>query len=290
MAKKRIFTQTEIDQILDKFDNGQSMESLQKEFHTRKIRDILTENNREIKQGGKRINSGSKYKYTFNESYFEKIDSVEKAYWLGFIYADGYITRKTSGQAHLCLCLSEEEPINKFKKAINTNKPTNSFDAKNSYNNTISKAFRITIIFDKIVNDIEKLGVVENKSLILTFPTWLETTYIPHFIRGYFDGDGSVFLTKNNYLYSEILGTESFLKELQKHLIFLDSNKISKDSRENVNCFRLRLSSEKLTLDLYKYLYKDCGEYSDNYLSRKKDKFEKYIKEKGSTTIITHPN
>ena len=91
-------------------------------------------------------------------------------------------------------------------------------------------------------------------------------------------------------MYSEILGTESFLKELQKHLIFLDSNKISKDSRENVNCFRLRLSSEKLTLDLYKYLYKDCGEYSDNYLSRKKDKFEKYIKEKGSTTIITHPN
>ena len=50
------------------------------------------------------------------------------------------------------------------------------------------------------------------------------------------------------------------------------SNKISKDSRENVNCFRLRLSSEKLTLDLYKYLYKDCGEYSDNYLSRKKEK------------------
>ena len=168
MAKKRIFTQTEIDQILDKFDNGQSMESLQKEFHTRKIRDILTENNREIKQGGKRINSGSKYKYTFNESYFEKIDSVEKAYWLGFIYADGYITRKTSGQAHLCLCLSEEEPINKFKKAINTNKPTNSFDAKNSYNNTISKAFRITIISDKITK-FSTIRIGLNKTLNLPF-------------------------------------------------------------------------------------------------------------------------
>ena len=130
------------------------MESIQKEFHTRKVKDILIDNGRTIKQGGSRPNSGRKFQYSFNEQYFEKIDSIDKAYWLGFIAADGYITKSTKGQNLLGICLAEIEPLEKFKKCINSNHPINYYKAKNSYNDTISDSYRIALVSNKVVSDI----------------------------------------------------------------------------------------------------------------------------------------
>ena len=60
-----------------------------------------------------------------------------------------------------------------------------------------SYEYKLALNSDKLVSDIEKLGVVERKTLTLTFPN-LREDLIPHFIRGYFDGDGSVFLHKGS--------------------------------------------------------------------------------------------
>ena len=73
---------------------------------------------------------GSKRKYNFNENYFENIDSIEKAYWLGFIAADGYITRRKSGQAVLGLTLHEIEPLEKLSLCMESNKPIYRYDNK----------------------------------------------------------------------------------------------------------------------------------------------------------------
>lgn len=271
MANKRNFTQEEIDYIVTKFKNGKSIESLQKEFHTRKIRDILTLNNCEIKQGGTRKNSGRKFKYSFDENYFEKINSFDKAYWLGFIAADGYITKSTKGQNILGINLGEKEPLEKFKFWINSNHPINLYKSTNPYNDTISNVFRIILISNKTVNDIEKLGIVERKSLILKFPINISKEYISHYIRGYFDGDGSIYETRNRY-YCEIVGTENFLKEMSNQL--LDANIIQfVEKCSSSSIWRLRFSSSQI-LKLYNYMYKDC---KDLYLSRKKKKFEQFI-------------
>ena len=58
-------------------------------------------------------------------------------------------------------------------------------------------------------SDLNKLGVVERKSLILTFPTEQQVPkhLMPHFIRGYFDGDGSVYKQKQGNTKIEIGGT-----------------------------------------------------------------------------------
>lgn len=271
MANKRNFTQEEIEDIVTKFKSGTSIESLQKEFHTKKIRDILILNNCEIKQGGPRKNSGRKFKYSFNENYFEKIDSFDKAYWLGFIAADGYITKSTNGQNVLGINLGEKEPLEKFKFCINSDHPINLYNSTNPYNDTISNAFRIILVSNKTVNDIEKLGIVERKSLILKFPVNISKEYISHYIRGYFDGDGSIYKIKNKY-YCEILGTEDFLKGLSDQL--LDVNIIQFPEKCNkTSIWRLRFSSSQV-FKLYNYMYKDC---KDIYLSRKKKKFEQFI-------------
>ena len=70
----------------------------------------------------------------------------------------------------------------------------------------------------KTVNDLKKLGCVEKKSSILTFPTsqQVPNNLIYHFIRGYFDGDGSICITDKNYHIS-FVGTENFIKELYNY-------------------------------------------------------------------------
>ena len=101
--------------------------------------------------------TGRKFKYSFNENYFEKIDSFDKAYWLGFIAADGYITKSTNGQNVLGINLGEKEPLEKFKFCINSDHPINLYNSTNPYNDTISNAFRIILVSNKTVNDIEKI-------------------------------------------------------------------------------------------------------------------------------------
>ena len=59
-------------------------------------------------------NKGTKH-YKVNENYFENIDTKEKAYWLGFLYADGYVRK---GELRLKLKFSDKKHIKKFKKEL----------------------------------------------------------------------------------------------------------------------------------------------------------------------------
>lgn len=286
------FSEEIINEILQKYDTGQSITSLNKEYHTTKVRDLLIENNRQVPESRKGI-GGRKRQCTLNENYFQELDSKDKAYFLGFIYADGFITKRSQGQSILGLTLAEIEPIDKFKKYIQTDKKVGYYKKTNSYSDK-SYEYKLALISDKLVSDIEKLGVTERKTLTLTFPD-LKEDLIPHFIRGYFDGDGSVFLHKdsreeyseNVYLGINICGTKEFLTALSKYLPFIKEGQcIYKEERKETNCWNLKLISNIRSLELYHYMYKDCD---DLYLSRKKEKFENFIKDKGSTTIITNP-
>lgn len=285
------FEEKTVNEILEKYDKGQSITSLNKEYHTTKIRDLLIQNNRKVPESRKG-QGGAKRKYSLNENYFECLDSKDKAYFLGFIYADGFITKRSSGQNILGITLAESEPLDKFKKYINCDKPIGIYKKTNSYSDK-SVEHKLALISDKLVSDIEKLGVIEQKTLVLTFPEMSEEL-IPHFIRGYFDGDGSVFIHKDSrskevrdYLGISICGTKEFLEGLVKHLDFLDENPcIYKEERRETNCWNLKFSSNIRSLNLYHYMYKDCD---DLYLSRKKEIFENFIKERGSETIITNP-
>lgn len=286
------FSEEIVNEILQKYDSGQSITSLNKEYHTTKVRDLLIENNRQVPVSKKGI-GGNKRKYPLNENYFQELDSKDKAYFLGFIYADGFITKRSQGQSVLGLTLAEIEPIDKFKKYIQTDKKVGYYKKTNGYSDK-SYEYKLALISDKLVSDIEKLGVTERKTLTLTFPD-IQKDLIPHFIRGYFDGDGSVFLHKdsreecseNMYLGVNICGTKEFLTTLSKYLPFIEEGQcIYKEKRRETNCWNLKINSNIRSLELYHYMYKDCD---DLYLSRKKEKFENFIKDKGSTTIITNP-
>lgn len=146
-----------------------------------------------------------------NENFFDQIDNEEKAYWLGFLYADGAIGSSNNG-IELSLKSSDINHLKKFSKSLEFHNKHIFQDDTRCRLNFCNKHMRESLI---------KLGCTPRKSLTLIFPTneQVPSNLIHHFVRGYIDGDGAVMVGLNHRkervvprLY--ILGTESFLKDL----------------------------------------------------------------------------
>lgn len=154
------------------------------------------------------------------DNYFNKIDTQSKAYWLGYLYADGNINKKEKA---VHLGSKDIEVITKFKKTLKSEYTLGKTQIKSgSYYHT-------TIYSKQLVQDLIKHGVVPNKTFIIQFPK-LRKNLIRHFIRGYFDGDGNVYRCKSASGFSICSGSRRFLKQLSK---YLGENKVRKYQRGN---------------------------------------------------------
>lgn len=196
-----------------------------------------------------------------DESIFEQIDTEEKAYWLGFLYADGYVNNKG---VELTLKESDYEHIVKFKSFMHS-------EHKISYKKS-TKSYRIAICSEKIASDLNKLGCTQCKSLTLKFPTeeQVPKELIHHFMRGYFDGDGSITVNSEKKFYvMSVLGTSDFLDKYEK--ILLDAIKKDKPNKRTHNGQALGIQyGGKLQIKkIYNFLYRDAT----IYLDRKYNKF-----------------
>lgn len=156
------------------------------------------------------------FKYERNSKVFEKIDSEEKAYWLGFLYADGYIDEVNS---LLIVGLQEKDKdhILKFRAFLETNAPF-----QDKINNQ-GKPYRFFRLYDQqIVKDLNEKGLYKKKSLTLQPPTCVPDDLLIHWVRGLFDGDGSIYpakISKNSIRYRiNLTGTKEILLFSQKIL------------------------------------------------------------------------
>lgn len=218
---------------------------------------ILKYHNVELrKMGGMQI-------HTRNSNIFNVIDSEEKAYWLGFLYADGSVTQhggKNHQQSVLELGLKamDEGHLIKFQSFLDTTAPIG--DKEITLNGKKYKAKRILIYDKQIVADLIRLGCVERKSLILKFPT---DEIVPkelkkHFIRGYLDGDGSI--CDGSSIVTSILGTREFLTELMEFLNTELSTTIRPlETKGNISYIRYF----KDTPTVLNYLYQNAKVYLD---------------------------
>lgn len=216
--------------------------------------------------------------YKLNEDYFSYINSEDKAYFLGFLYADGYIHDKRK-YVYLTLQEDDKEILEKFQICLETNKPLLRIDRSNEPNTKTQ--WRLAITRKKIYNDLKRLGLYQKKSLTLT-PDKLsfDENLIRHFIRGYFDGDGSFswYRPKNrNTIQSclSIVCTKEFCEYFK--IIFQNIEvKSSRGKRFNnkQNCFNFIISGNRQVLKSLKFIY----ENSSFYLKRK---YTKYIKLQG---------
>lgn len=207
-------------------------------------------------------------KYTCNNKFFEDINSEEKAYWFGFIMADGcIITNHSKLRLQIKLSSKDKTHLEKFNESIEGNYPIQTYKNQGGFSNTDSFNSRITIRYHDMCHHLIDHGCVQNKSLILTFPN-LQEDLVRHFIRGYFDGDGSIFI--NNYKnrgvqYTRpginICGTKEFLEIMSKHLGYPQC--IYKEKRRTTNSYSYKLYGNKRIIPILEYLYKNSSVHLD---------------------------
>lgn len=152
-----------------------------------------------------------------NENYFDEINTAEKAYFLGLLYADGYNNVK-GNQITLSLKSSDKDILRKFKKAVGTNIPLKTYDVK-----TLEKKIEVTGFYmnsDHMSNSLAKWGCIQNKGEFIRFPFWLDISLRSHFVRGYFDGDGGLSREKSknrsDKFRANIVSNPNFIDDLNK--------------------------------------------------------------------------
>ena len=224
-------------------------------------------------------------KYNVNDSYFEKIDTEHKAYWLGFIYADGFINT-TEDVIGISLSKKDINHLEKFKDDVEFTGPIHNYKGKGFIE---TDYVRIVIRSKQMKQNLISLGVYENKTDILKFPTLSQVSkeLIYHFIRGYIDGDGSISKAKGKQIVNgekriylgirlRILGNYDFLKEMIELIRKEIPNKTySIIKRKNENVYEVTYNFSVAEKILH-WLYDD----SNIYLKRKKDKFISLINNK----------
>lgn len=129
-----------------------------------------------------------------DEHYFDAIDTEEKAYILGFIYADGNNLKQTN---RICIQLNSKDRqiLERFSNIIYGQEVLSEY----SKTNQKGEVFHYTtfLIHSQHVSEtLEKHGVVERKSKVIEFPQWLDEKLYRHFIRGIIDGDGCISIPK----------------------------------------------------------------------------------------------
>lgn len=222
------------------------------------------------------INEPTKDYYTFDSNYFNKINTSKKAYWLGFIYADGCLNKHNT--LSIELKSSDKNHIVKFKKDIKSTHQLFKRKDKDTYYIRINNKEMAETLYDK--------GITPNKSFTLTFPTNIDDNFKIDFIRGYFDGDGSIYNVGKKSAGIGIIGTKEFLQGIQFYFnsfLKLKNLKLrpSRKSEPDYNVYRLETTNLSDTLQIADLLYNNCN----IYLERKYKKY-KSIKDGTSTTTI----
>lgn len=141
-------------------------------------------------------------KYDYNQNYFQTIDSEQRAYWLGFILADGGV-RYEDGEKRLTILLSRKDKnhLKKFRQAIQSN--TEIKDSQTVLNDKVHQNSLIRIYSAKMVEDLMALNILPNKSANEQMPN-IDSNLHKHLIRGIFDGDGCFsYWMSNNHVTCE---------------------------------------------------------------------------------------
>jgi len=208
--------------------------------------------------------------YTLNEKYFDEIDTDNKAYLLGFIYADGCIS---NNRLEISLSNKDKKILEFIKDELEYNGPISEYNIKNNKYN------RLTICSKKLSYTLVKKGILENKTYTSKTLPFFNNRFSP-FLLGFFDGDGSIYKSFNKSKNITEYGicfacNQSILLEIKELIIDynISSCEIRKRYNNDISCMleiRGNINIEKM----YNFLYNNK---TTCYLERKNNLFVEFI-------------
>jgi hypothetical protein len=223
-------------------------------------------------------------KYSLNENYFNSIDTSEKAYFLGLLYADGYVHNKKK-ILEVSLKKSDENTLKKLRKALKTSKPIWRYTDKRKNKKSV-----LAVCSENLCKHLINLGCFNKKSFIIRFPYQIPKEFYKTFIIGFFDGDGSCFVGnhkvklkrktyKRKFAGVNFTSNHKFTNDLYR--IFMSYNfKFSriKDKRKKNSWYLQKTGKD--ALNFLNWLYSNECLYMER-------KYRKYLEIKNLYTTLT---
>lgn len=206
--------------------------------------------------------SSSARKYNVDEDFFNIIDTETKAYWLGFIIADGNVYLRN---LKITLQSRDRYHLVKFLTSLQSNHPVFDFYAGKTKSGRDRYMSYINIGSIKMINDLVKYNVVENKCFSVS-PCEIREDLQRHYWRGLIDGDGgfiqskpknrptiqySLVLTGNQFM---LMGFSTFLEKVLNYKTVPKAKK---------NSFYINIHGNRVTQNVTRLLYLDAHIYLD---------------------------
>lgn len=202
-------------------------------------------------------------------NYFETIDTEGKAYFLGLMLTDGNVHRikRNTEQYRIQIALQSQDRdiLERFKKELHSSNKIIHYQ-KDKRDECI---FGIQSV--KMAYDLSKQGITPNKTFIAELNYNIPPDLFRHYIRGIFDGDGTVYYS-NEHLHFGFYGTHKLVTQVQDWLIEqinLTRHKITDKETVSFTTYQKRKDIE----NFYRLIYTDAN----FYLKRKKEKFDNYL-------------
>ena len=220
-GRKKENVSKEIQQeIIDLYKKGYGLskivEELKLPFSFDKVRSILQENNihiRNIKESAQAKEMPDLRKYKINDNY--NFESHNGAWILGFIAADGYlpITKGAKNKVVITLARKDEEILKRIAEELEYTGTIFQFES-NGF-----PASSLSFTSKQLREKIENYGIGNNKTFRLHSLPKISEEYLIDFIRGFFDGDGSIYEPKGKKINMSITcASFNFLKEIIQFL------------------------------------------------------------------------
>lgn len=212
-------------------------------------------------------------KYKCNDDFFKE-QNANMAYILGLIASDGSISKKEN---LIAIQLQEEDKkiLEQIRNITQVERPLEEYIRKE----TGHKIYSFRNWSSEWKKDLLHFGIVPQKTFTLQPPNFLKKEYIIDYIRGYFDGDGSIYFLKNqNRVFFEISGaSKATIDWIRKSLVNQYHLFINKECLETLSngtvMYKIKIGSKEELLKLYNLLYTD----KELFLQRKKEKFENLL-------------
>jgi hypothetical protein len=203
-----------------------------------------------------------------NSTFFDIIDTEEKAYWLGFFYADGYLDKDGSV---LKIDLSSKDALHLQRFADIFQREVLVYArSADKRNGRIYKTANCAVCCAYLWNALIAKGIKQGNTLSEDVSVFehVSEELMHHFVRGFFDGDGSVYRNKKGLEFG-FVGSFSFMFHLRK-VIVSSVGLVAPKLNENHKITNLRWNGNGVSERFKRWLYDDAT----IWLERKRDVFD----------------
>ena len=210
--------------------------------------------------------------YTLDNTVFDDLNNEHACYWLGFLFADGFVSRNRN-EIKLTLNNKDRIHVKMFNEFLKTDRMVR--DAKIIYKGQSLIVANTSVRDNHLANQLRKLGIEPTRPRPLVSLESIPITMYHHWVRGWFDGDGSVTsISKRNQLRLQFLGHHLLVDKVKN--IFeneLNTTRVSPTKVQTPHLRTLNYTSSSDIIKLHTYLY----DGATTWLGRKRNKLDSWL-------------